>query len=80
LAYRQDEIDREAALPGTADGAFSGTREVASSGVLTVEALAMPTDIAEEKAQHLIDRLGDDRAAIEVAARSLAVGNLNFSK
>jgi hypothetical protein len=57
-----------------------GRGKVAPDCVLTVEALAMPTDIAEEKAQHLIDRLGDDRAAIEVAARSLAVGNLNFSK
>ncbi|TIS55756.1 MAG: DUF2934 domain-containing protein [Mesorhizobium sp.] len=66
------EIDREDALPKT--------REIASSDVLTVEALAMRTGITPEQAQDLIDRLGNDRAAIEEAARSLAAGQRNFSK
>ena len=65
------EIDREAALPLTAGDALPETREVASSDVLTVEALAMRTGISGEQAQELIDRLGNDRAAIEQAARNL---------
>ena len=65
------EIDREAALPLTADDALPETREVASSDVLTVEALAARTGISGDEAQELIDRLGNDRAAIEQAARSL---------
>jgi hypothetical protein len=76
----REEIDREAALPLTADDALPETREIASSDVLTVEALAMRTGITGEQAQDLIDRLGDDRAAIEKAARSLAKQKLNFSK
>ena len=66
------EIDREESLPKP--------REIASSDVLTVEALAMRTGITAEQAQDLIDRLGNDRAAIEDAARSLAAGQQNFSK
>jgi hypothetical protein len=67
-------------LPLTADDALPETREIASSDVLTVEALAMRTGITGEQAQELIDKLGDDRAAIEEAARSLATQKLNFSK
>ena len=40
----------------------------------------MRTGITAEQAQDLIDRLGNDRAAIEEAARSLAVGQRDFSK
>lgn len=65
------EIDREAALPLTADDALPETREIASSDVLTVEALAIHTGITPEQAQELLDRLGNDRAAIEQAARSI---------
>jgi len=65
------EIDREAALPLTADDALPETREADSSDVLTVEALAMRTGISSQEAQELLDRLGNDRAAIEQAARSL---------
>ncbi|TIL32087.1 MAG: DUF2934 domain-containing protein [Mesorhizobium sp.] len=65
------EIDREAALPLTAGDALPETREVASSDVLTVEALAVRTGTSGEQAQELIDRLGNDRAAIEQAARNL---------
>ncbi|TGQ50618.1 DUF2934 domain-containing protein [Mesorhizobium sp. M1C.F.Ca.ET.193.01.1.1] len=65
------EIDREAALPLTADDALPETREGASSDVLTVEALAARTGISGDEAQELIDRLGNDRAAIEQAARGL---------
>jgi hypothetical protein len=65
------EIDREAALPLTAGDALPGTREVASSDVLTVEALAVRTGISGDQAQELLDRLGNDRAAIEQAARNL---------
>jgi len=54
--------------------------ETASSDVLTVESLAMRTGITPEQAQDLIDRLGNDRAALEDAARSLAGGQWNFSK
>ena len=54
--------------------------ETASSDVMTVEALAMRTGITGDQAQDLIDRLGDDREAIEEAARSLATGQQNFSK
>ncbi|UVC18389.1 DUF2934 domain-containing protein [Mesorhizobium onobrychidis] len=60
------EIDREAALPLTAGDALPETREVASSDVLTVR-----TGISGDQAQELIDRLGNDRAAIEQAARNL---------
>lgn len=65
------EIDREAALPLTADDALPETREIASADVLTVEELAVRTGISDEQAQELIDRLGSDRAAIEQAARGL---------
>ncbi|TPK89469.1 DUF2934 domain-containing protein [Mesorhizobium sp. B2-4-17] len=65
------EIDREAALPLTADDALPQTREIASSDVLAVEDLAMRTGISGDEAQALLDRLGSDRAAIEQAARSL---------
>lgn len=74
------EIDREAARPLTADAALPETGEVASSDLLTVEALAMRAGITGDQAQELIDRLGDDRAAIEEAGRSLAAGQQNFSK
>ncbi|RTL95606.1 MAG: DUF2934 domain-containing protein [Hyphomicrobiales bacterium] len=65
------EIDREAALPLTAGDAVPETREIDSTDVLTVEALAMRTGISGDEAQELLDRLGNDRAAIEQAARSL---------
>ncbi|TPM34197.1 DUF2934 domain-containing protein [Mesorhizobium sp. B2-3-4] len=70
------EIDRESALPLTADDALPetrmpGTGEIASTDVLTVEDLAMRTGISGDEAQDLIDRLGTDRAAIEDAARGL---------
>ncbi|QND63505.1 DUF2934 domain-containing protein [Mesorhizobium loti] len=65
------EIDREAALPMTADDALPETGEIASSDVLAVEALAVRTGISGDEAQALIDRLGNDRAAVEQAARSL---------
>ncbi|MDX8466165.1 DUF2934 domain-containing protein [Mesorhizobium sp. VK23B] len=65
------EIDREAALPLTADDALPETREIASSDVLTVEALSMRTGISSGEAQELLDRLGNDRAAIEQAARAI---------
>ena len=65
------EIDREAALPLTADDALPETREIASTDVLEVEALAVRTGISGDEAQALIDRLGSDRAATEQAARSL---------
>ncbi|QND55813.1 DUF2934 domain-containing protein [Mesorhizobium huakuii] len=65
------EIDREAALPLTADDALPQTREIASTDVLEVEALAMRTGISGDEAQALLDRLGSDRAAVEQAARSL---------
>lgn len=67
----QMEIDREAALPLTADDALPETRDVASSDILTVEALAMRTGISGDQAQELIDKLGNDRGAIEDAAREL---------
>ncbi|MER9319217.1 DUF2934 domain-containing protein [Mesorhizobium sp. M0659] len=63
------EIDREAALPLTADDALP--REIASTDVLTVEELAVRTGIAGDEAQQLIDRLGTDRAAVEQAARGI---------
>ncbi|ESZ60451.1 MULTISPECIES: DUF2934 domain-containing protein [unclassified Mesorhizobium] len=63
------EIDREAALPLTADDALP--REIASTDVLTVEELAVRTGISGDEAQELIDRLGTDRAAVEQAARGL---------
>ena len=65
------EIDREAALPLTADDALPQTREIASSDVLTVEELAVRTGISGDEAQDLIYRLGTDRAAVEQTARSL---------
>ncbi|MEP6566328.1 MAG: DUF2934 domain-containing protein [Mesorhizobium sp.] len=68
----KDEIDREAEPQETG--------EIASTDVLTVEALAMRTGITGQQAQDLIDQLGTDRAAIEDAARSLATQKLNFSK
>ncbi|ARP64619.1 hypothetical protein A9K65_015525 [Mesorhizobium sp. WSM1497] len=63
------EIDLEGALPLTADDAQTG--EIASSDVLEVEALAVRTGISGDEAQELLDRLGNDRAAVEQAARSL---------
>lgn len=65
------EIDRESALPLTADDALPETREIASADVLTVEELAVRTGISGDEAQELIDRLGSDRAAVEQAARGL---------
>ncbi|RUX96192.1 MULTISPECIES: DUF2934 domain-containing protein [unclassified Mesorhizobium] len=65
------EIDREAALPLTAGDALPETGEIASTDVLEVEALAMRTGLSGDEAQALIDRLGNDRAAVEQAARSL---------
>lgn len=65
------EIDREAALPLTADDALPETGEIASSDVLAVEALAVRTGISGDEAQDLIDRLGSDRTASEQAARNL---------
>ena len=65
------EIDREAALPLTAGDALPRTREIASTDILTVEELAMRTGISGDEAQELLDRLGNDRAAIEQAARDL---------
>lgn len=65
------EIDREAALPLTADDALPQTREIASADVLTVEELAVRTGISGDEAQELLDRLGSDRAATEQAAREL---------
>ncbi|RWO63935.1 MAG: hypothetical protein EOS14_01805 [Mesorhizobium sp.] len=62
---------RAFAPPLTADNALPETREIASSDLLTVKALAMRTGISSDQAQELIDRLGNDRAAIEEAARSL---------
>ncbi|CCV08536.1 conserved hypothetical protein [Mesorhizobium metallidurans STM 2683] len=76
----KEEIEREAALPLTADDALPQTREMDSNDPLTVEALALRTGITVQQAQDLIDRMGDDRTAIEDAARSLAVGGRNFSK
>ncbi|MBZ9797641.1 DUF2934 domain-containing protein [Mesorhizobium sp. ES1-4] len=69
------EIDREAALPLTADDALPQTGEIASSDVLTVEDLAIRTGISGDEAQELLDRLGTDRAAIEQAARGLKARN-----
>jgi len=63
------EIDREAALPLTADDALP--REIASTDVLEVEELAIRTGISGDEAQALLDRLGTDRAVLEQAARSL---------
>lgn len=63
------EIDREAALPLTADDALP--REIASADVLTVEELAVRTGISGDAAQDLIDKLGTDRAAVEQAARGI---------
>ena len=65
------EIDREAALPLTADDALSQTREIASTDVLTVEELAVRTGISGDEAQELVDKLGSDRVATEQAARGL---------
>ncbi|TJV30211.1 MAG: DUF2934 domain-containing protein, partial [Mesorhizobium sp.] len=58
----------------TADDALPETREIASSDATTVEALAMRTGISGDQAQELIDRLRNDRAAIEEAARIKAAG------
>ncbi|TIW88562.1 MAG: DUF2934 domain-containing protein, partial [Mesorhizobium sp.] len=65
------EIDRESALPLTADDTLPETGEIASTDVLEVEALAVRTGISGDEAQALIDRLGNDRAAVEQAARGL---------
>ena len=65
------EIDRESALPLTADDALPQTREIAGTDVLEVEQLAVRTGISGDEAQELIDRVGSDRAATEQAARSL---------
>jgi hypothetical protein len=61
------EIDREAALPLTANDALPQTREIASADVLTVEELAVRTGISDDQARELLDRLGNDRAATEHA-------------
>ncbi len=63
------EIDREAALPLTADE--PQTSEIASTDVLTVEELAVRTGISGDEAQELIDRLGTDRAAVKQAGRGI---------
>lgn len=63
-------IDREAALPLTADDALPETGEIASSDVLEVEALAVRNGLSGDEAQALIDRLSGDRAATEQAAHS----------
>lgn len=39
--------------------------------VLDVEALALRTGITGDEAQALVDRIGNDRAALEQAARQL---------
>ncbi|MER9405135.1 DUF2934 domain-containing protein [Mesorhizobium caraganae] len=65
------EIDRESALPVTADDALPQTSEIASTDVLTVEELAVCTGMSGDEAQDLIDRLGTDRAAVEEAARGI---------
>ncbi|RJT29627.1 DUF3606 domain-containing protein [Mesorhizobium waimense] len=39
--------------------------------VLDVEALALRTGITGDQAQALVDRIGNDRAALEQAAREL---------
>ncbi|PBC19717.1 MULTISPECIES: DUF2934 domain-containing protein [unclassified Mesorhizobium] len=64
------EIDREAALPLTADDPLP--REIASTDVLEVEELAMPTGISGDDAQALLDRLGTDHAARGRKARKAA--------
>ncbi|MBB6410724.1 DUF2934 domain-containing protein [Mesorhizobium sangaii] len=89
------EIDREAALEarqGTTEPSAIGATvlsgkakkprrgETSISDVMSVEVLAMRTGITGDQAQDLIDRLGDDRVAIEDAAASLAAGQQNFSK
>ncbi|MER8885335.1 DUF2934 domain-containing protein [Mesorhizobium sp. M0816] len=53
------------------DDADVSAGTIASSDVLTVEALAMRTGITGDQAQELIDRLGNDRATLEQAARNL---------
>jgi hypothetical protein len=63
------EIDREAPLPLTADNALPEIREIASTDVQEVEALAVRISLTADKAQAVIDRLG--RAATEQAARAL---------
>ena len=65
------EIDREAALPLTADDALPQTSEIASTDVLAVEELAVRTGISGDEAQELMNRLGTDRTAVEQAARGL---------
>ena len=51
------EIDRESALPLTADDALPQTREIASSDILEVEALALRTGLSGDEAQARVDRL-----------------------
>ncbi|MBZ9678686.1 DUF2934 domain-containing protein [Mesorhizobium sp. ES1-1] len=65
------EIDRESALPLTADDALPQTGEIAASDVQSVEALAMRTGISGDEAQEMVDKLGSDRVATEQAARGL---------
>ena len=86
---REDQLETEQAFTEpSAVGATvlsaktrkSRRAESASSDVMRVEALAMRTGITGDQAQDLIDRLGNDREAIEEAARSLAIGQQNFSK
>jgi hypothetical protein len=48
-------------------GNSASSREIASTDVLTVEALTMRTGITAQ-AQDLIDRLGNDRAAMRARA------------
>ncbi|PBB64247.1 hypothetical protein CK228_34140 [Mesorhizobium sp. WSM4312] len=89
------EVDREeqlqTGLPATDPSAVGATvlpakarkprrGQGGSTDAMTVEALAMRTGITGDQAQDLIDQLGNDWAAIEDAARSLAAGQQNFSK
>ncbi|MGX9145593.1 hypothetical protein [Mesorhizobium sp. 128a] len=58
------EIDREAALPLTADEALPQTKEITGTDVLPVEELAVRTGMSGDEARALVDRLGTERAAI----------------
>ncbi len=78
----KDELDRDDVSTPEDDDEIDpeADSKIAGSDVLSVEALAMRTGISGDQAQDLMDRLGNDRAAIEDAARSLALGQRNFSK
>ena len=83
---REDQLEAEqaftepSAVGATVLSAKSRKPRRPSSDVMAVEALAMRTGITGDQAQDLIDRLGNDREAIDEAARSLATGQQNFSK